>query len=132
MAGDLPLAESVVVHAQADAGVANTLTKRINDTGGRVLHRFGSQVLIGQLTEGTRLQVSDLHGAVAAAARNAPDPDDLTDLDETGRLGLKALRLRETPGFLHAKAHRHLHGKAWDTAEAMPPDAPSGSAGAPP
>ncbi|HEU5473871.1 MAG TPA: RICIN domain-containing protein [Actinophytocola sp.] len=132
MAGDLPLAESVVVHPRADSGIADSLTERINDTGGRVLHRFGPQVLIGQLTEGTRLQVSDLHGAVAAAARNAPDPDDLADLDDTGRLGLQALRLRETPGFLRAKAHRPLAGKGWGTADAMPPDAPSGTAGAAP
>ncbi|MGC7096784.1 RICIN domain-containing protein [Amycolatopsis lurida] len=132
MAGDLPFAESVVVQPQADVGVADALTERINDTGGRVLHRFGPRVLIGHLAEGSRLQVADLGGAVAASALNAPDPDDFADLDETGLLGLQALRLRETTAFIQAKAQRRLAGESWDTADAMPPDAPSGTGGAPP
>ena len=132
MAGDLPFAESVVVQPQAGAGVADALAERISDTGGRVLHRFGPRVLIGQLTEGTRLQVSDLGGAVVASALNAPDPEDFADLDDTGLLGLQALRLRETSDFITAKAQRLLAGEAWDTANAMPPDAPSGMAGAAP
>jgi hypothetical protein len=132
MAGDLPFAESVVVQPQADVGVADALAERINDTGGRVLHRFGPRVLIGQLTEGTRLQVSDLGGAIVASAFNAPHPDDVADLDDTGLLGLQALRLRETSDFIRAKAQRPLAGEAWDTANATPPDAPSGTAGAAP
>jgi hypothetical protein len=123
MAGDLPFEEVLVIHhpdmAATPALVADTAP-------GRVLQRFGDRVEI-------RL------GAGAGGGASIPDIPEavLASLSETERLGVQALQLRASPGFVSAKANRQREGEVWNmpgcsgAPVAPPPRLLPGVAGAP-
>jgi hypothetical protein len=129
MAGDVPMSERAVVLAAdaehgAPAGPAGP--------GGRVVHRFGPRVLIGDLPPAVHEEVEVAFKA--KVFRAGVDTDALVaamdDLDDVGAMGLAALRLRESAGFAEAKSARPHAGASWDTAEATSPD-PPGAPGSP-
>ena len=83
---------------------------RVQEEGGRVLHVYGSRVLIEQ----TPRSGADVEDAIVEEATE--------NLSETERLGLAAWNARQTEEFESAKELRPLEGDAWDLHE--PPDAP--------
>ena len=107
MAGDLGLTEIAVLEAGRPPG--------------RVLHRFG--------------RVSIVSPEPGMAAPRAPEELAPDDLDETERLGLAALRLRESDEFLAAKRSRPRDGQPWEMTDCTtvePPPRPAPGAPAEP
>ncbi len=129
MAGDSPVRERIIVSPVHESTASDLIEKRVEDAGGRVFHRFGPQVLIAELPEQRRLHLPEFRGVALGATAEAVEVD-TAGLDETGALGLAALKLRETDEFLRAKARRPLAGEPWDAQGAMPPDAPPEVSGA--
>jgi hypothetical protein len=115
MAGDLGITEQAIIvdgagqAREADAGAAQQ--------GGRAIHRYG--------------RVSILALPEEAAGRALPGAAALEEppagLDEVERLGLAALRLRESQEYRAAKQDRPRAGEPWDmpdcTTVAPPPPA---------
>jgi hypothetical protein len=111
MAGDLGLTEIAVL--EAPAGAAERRPP------GRVLHRFGRVSI-----------VAPEPGTAATATPVAPDEID-DDLDETERLGLAALRLRESDEFLAAKRSRPRDGEPWEMTDCTAVEPPASLRAAP-
>ncbi len=117
MAGDLDIHEAAFVLRPATEGRAADAFSRVEETEGRVLHRYGPRVMIGEVPAGRVLEET------ANLARLAAD-----DLDAAGALGLAAFALRQSPEFAAAKANRPFDGADWDREGAEPPDLPPGMA----
>jgi hypothetical protein len=100
MAGDLGITERAIIETAAVEGAAAA-----RETGGQVIHRYGrvsilalpDQAVTGRLPE----------EAVAVE-------EGLPGLDEVERLGLAALRLRESAEYRSAKQNRPRADAAWD------------------
>jgi hypothetical protein len=94
MAGDLGLTELAVLDAPAGA--------QLERPPARILHRFG--------------RVSIVSPDPDAGGADVPRPPEevADDLDETERLGLAALRLRESDEFLAGKRSRPRDGEPWE------------------
>ncbi|WP_208870674.1 FG-GAP-like repeat-containing protein [Streptomyces aquilus] len=97
MAGDFDITERAVLGADAaQRGAAPTWPGV-----GQTLHRYG------------RVSVVAVPGGPAAAAPG-PEPGDTDGLTEVERLGLAALRLRESTAYRTAKARRLRDAEPWD------------------
>lgn len=89
----------------------------VADRGGRVLHVYGSRVLIGRMP----LEDAGMEASIARV-ENAVIEETPENLSETEFLGLAAWNARQTEEFTSTKEQRPLEGDAWDVHE--PPDAP--------
>lgn len=100
-------------------------TERLAQTGGRVLHRYGSRILIGDVPATATRKASAARGVLsyhAGAAREVPKR-----LTECETLGLGAWNLRQSARFATAKDNRPHNGQRWDDASPtapIPPDGP--------
>jgi hypothetical protein len=110
MAGDLGLTELPVL--EAPRGAEERLPT------GRVLHRFGRVSIISPDPD-----------AAGADIPREPEEVGSDDLDETERLGLAALRLRESDEYRAAKLSRPRDGEPWEmtdcTSVEPPPSRPA-------
>ena len=116
MAGDLGLTELPVLEAPGGAEEPRPP--------GRVLHRFGRLSIVAPTVA----------GSIPPAPDEAIQPD---ELDETERLGLAALQLRESDEYRDAKLRRPRDGEPWEmtdctAVEPPPPSPPAPGAVAPP
>ncbi len=116
MAGDLGLTELPVLEAPGGAEEPRPP--------GRVLHRFGRLSIVAPTVA----------GSIPRAPDEAIQPD---ELDETERLGLAALQLRESDEYRDAKLRRPRDGEPWEmtdctAVEPPPPSPPAPGAVAPP
>jgi hypothetical protein len=110
MAGDLGLTELAVLEASA-----KTEDER---RPGHLLHRYGRVTILSVPDEAA---VAGIPGAAELATRER-------DLDEVERLGLAALRLRESAEYRAAKRDRPRDGEPWDMTDCTtvePPSPPS-------
>jgi hypothetical protein len=100
MAGDLDIYERAVLEDRASPPAA-ALTRQ---TPGRTIHRYGRVSVIAEPDQATT-------GPVPGASELAESP---TGLNEIERLGLAALRLRESEDYGAAKRSRPRAGEPWD------------------
>ena len=126
MAGDIGTAENVVILEEVTErgpALAPAVAAAAEATSGRVLHRFGPRVLITEDLAGAEAEdlLEPAAGIVAGAPAEVPR-ERLRSLDLTGRLGIQALALRQSPDYRERKARRPLAGALWDTPEALSPD----------
>ena len=96
MAGDISVTERAVLGADANHRGAAPAWPGL----GHTIHRYG--------------RVSVVTSPAGAAAPPAPEPGDADGLTEVERLGLGALRLRESAGYRAAKSRRPRHAEVWD------------------
>src|SRR4051794_33176278 len=101
MAGDLNVVEAVTL--QETAAPRPTAETLAEPTAARVIHRYG------QLNILARPDGESPAGVARVAEFGAPD-----QLGEVERLGLAALRLRESEDFKRIKRNRPRAGEAWD------------------
>jgi hypothetical protein len=109
------------------AGVADRYgtNERLAQTGGHVLHRYGSRVLIGDVSAGAARKASATRGVRSyhpGAVRDVPKR-----LTEAETLGLGAWNLRQSTRFATAKVNRPHEGQRWDAVSPtapIPPDGP--------
>ena len=99
--------------------------ERLGDAGGRVLHRFGSRVLIGDVPARVARKATATAGVRSAhAGAVAKPPGRLTEVEA---MGVAAWNLRMSAGYARAKEERPHDGLRWDAAPAngpVPPDGP--------
>ena len=98
--------------------------ERVRDAGGRVLHRFGSRVLIGDVPARVTRKASATTGLRSAhAGVVAKPPGRLTEVEA---MGVAAWNLRLSAAYTQAKEQRPHDGLRWDAAPggAIPPDGP--------
>ncbi len=124
MAGDLKLNEEVVVLGSRADAIGMRAARSMEKAGGRVLHQFGPRVMVMEVSKTSQ---DDLLRGLRGASF-APTPSRISvatrqTLDTTGLLGYEALRLRQKSSFRRAKENRPLAKAAWDTDEALRPDA---------
>ena len=126
MAGHTGTAEKVIILEEVTARrpvLAPEVAAAAETANGRVLHRFGPRVLVTEDLDG--VEPEDLQEEVPGLVVGAPaavSEARLQDLDVTGRLGVRALALRQSSAYNHQKARRPLAGALWDTPEALSPD----------
>jgi hypothetical protein len=100
MAGDLQITERAIIETTAGA----TAAAAAQPAGGQIIHRYG--------------RVSIMALPDQARAGRPPGPavaaESLAVLDEVERLGLAALRLRESADYRAAKQNRPRAAEAWD------------------
>jgi hypothetical protein len=102
MAGDLDVTERAVLQESTEAARARSAPAQEGVE--RVIHRYGRLgILAGEAAEGEQ---------PAGAARSAVEDD--SGLSELERLGLRALRLRESSQYRQEKANRPRAGEQWD------------------
>jgi hypothetical protein len=108
-------------------GVADryATNERVRDAGGRVLHRFGSRVLIGDVPARVTRKAASTPGLKSAhAGVVAKPPGRLTEVEA---LGVAAWNLRMSAAYAQAKEDRPHDGLRWDAAPPagpIPPDGP--------
>jgi hypothetical protein len=102
MAGDLDVMEAVVLNG--NGAVALTEGAAVREVP-RVIHRYGQLSILA--VPGGEMPA----GVVQSRALGASDTDGLGELE---RLGLAALRLRESEEFRKAKENRPRAGEDWD------------------
>jgi FG-GAP-like repeat len=100
MAGDLGITERAVLESATGIAAAPPT----GQVPGPAIHRYG-RVSIMAVPEG------ETGGPVPGAIDLAEPPASLSDVEQ---LGLAALRLRESAGYLEAKRRRPRAGEAWD------------------
>jgi hypothetical protein len=100
MAGDLDITEQAVLEDAATPGARSAREEPGEQDGARVIHRYGRLGI-----------VAGAEAAVGAGARSAIDDTGLSELE---RLGLRALRLRESGDYREAKRNRPRAGEEWD------------------
>jgi hypothetical protein len=120
MAGDLPIDEGVVLTEAAEPDLGEALGSLVLREGreqspGQVLHSYGRVKIIDTPPGGIRTSLAQEAGARGLWSRSAEAPPDITaDLDPTERLGLAALRMRESDGYAQAKLHRVGQSEPWN------------------
>jgi len=121
MAGDLSISELAVLE-EAGGPAAEALAP---ESPARAIHRYGRVSILAVPED-----------AAAAAVLAAPDLSESAEgLDEVERLGLAALRLRESEDYRAAKRNRPRAGEHWDMPDCttvVPPPSPAGEAVAAP
>jgi len=99
--------------------------ERLSDAGGRVLHRFGSRVLIGDVPPRVARKPATTPGLRSAhVGAVAKPPGRLTEIEA---LGVEAWNLRMSAAYAKAKDDRPHDGVRWDAATTdgrIPPDGP--------
>jgi hypothetical protein len=114
----------IILDAKGVADVRGT-AGRLEDAGVRVLHRYGSRVVIGEVPRVGRRGVTAKRGVRsihAGAVRDTP-----RGLSEAEAAGLAAWNLRASRRYATAKARRPRDGERWDTTDGtplLPPDGP--------
>jgi hypothetical protein len=114
----------VILDAKGVADVRGAAA-RLEDAGGRIIHRYGSRVLIGDVPPGSARGVAKQRGVRSfhtGALREKP-----RGLTEAESLGLAAWNLRVSRSYATAKANRPMEGQRWDVHGAtplIPPDGP--------
>src|SRR4051812_46701671 len=128
MAGDIGVDEQVIVVSAQARELAAEIAASANQQGGRVVHRYGARVMIGEIPEHRSDQVRASiapHTAEVAATPQQLAPQATAGLDEIGSLGLAAFSLRQSREYIAAKAQRPHQNAKWDTGGALrPPDPP--------
>ena len=116
----------VILDAKGVADVSGT-AERLEGAGGRVLHRYGSRVLIAEVPPAGARGVAGQRGVRSVhmgALREKP-----RGLNEAESVGLAAWNLRVSQRYATAKAKRPLDGQRWDGARGaaplIPPDGPA-------
>ncbi len=129
MAGDLEIEEQAIVLESESPTTPPRAAASVKAGEGHILHTFGPRVMIAEVPKGAeagvRSRVDTLPGSVLS-----PKPETLSDsvtrdLDETGRLGLEALRLRQSDDYSKAKQERPRKDELWDEVPGQSPDAAS-------
>ena len=113
----------IILDARGVADVHGT-TDQVEGAGGRVLHRYGSRVLIGEVPQTVARGVAAQRGVRSVhttALRDKP-----RGLSATEAVGLAAWNLRVSRGYANAKAKRPLDGERWDAVGAAPLIPPDG------
>jgi len=118
MAGDIGIREQILILPKGvsrggSAGAALALAP----AGGRIMHQYGTRVLLAELPPGGEARLRS-HSAMAEASFAAEADDDLTD---TERLGVDAFALRQSPDYAEAKAARPHQGASWDGTDGSDP-----------
>jgi hypothetical protein len=114
----------VILNAKGVADIRGE-SARLEDAGGRIIHRYGSRVLIGEVPAGSSRGVTKQRGVRSfhtGAVREKP-----RGLTEAENLGLAAWNLRVSRSYATAKANRPMEGRRWDAPGAVPlipPDGP--------
>jgi hypothetical protein len=108
-------------------GVADTrrTTDRLEDAGGRILHRYGARVLIGEVPPGAGRGIAAQRGI--RAVHTGPVREKPRGLTEAESLGVAAWNLRASRSYATAKANRPGDGERWDITgdtPLIPPDGP--------
>jgi hypothetical protein len=120
MAGDLGTVERVVVN---ESGMAASAVD-----GTQVVHRYGRVQITAESGAAADVGPPVEAGGGSYQAGDVPESV-LEDLDELERLGLAALRLRESEGYLNAKRYRPRDGEPWNipgcTTVVPTPEAPA-------
>lgn len=101
------------------------VTDGVEDRGGHVLHRYGTRILIGDLSASAARGVTGAPGVVRYHAGAVEDrPRRLTEAEA---LGVSAWNLRQSRAFATAKRGRPHDGLRWDsTGVAAAPEPPDG------
>lgn len=127
MAGDIGIREQLLVLPPSGAlegpdggGAEARATVALARAGGRIMHRYGSRVLLAEVPPGaeTRLASESLAEGVDTAGAAAGIPDDLT---ETEQLGVEAFYLRQSAPYSAAKANRPHQGETWEGPDGVHP-----------
>src|SRR5688500_12175230 len=115
----------VILDAKGVADVPGT-AERLEEAGGRILHRYGSRVLITEVPPAGARGVAGQRGVRSfhtGAVREKP-----RGLSEAESVGLAAWNLRVSQRYATAKSKRPLDGQRWDGAKRaaplIPPDGP--------
>ena len=114
----------VILDAKGVADVRGAAA-RLEDAGGRIIHRYGSRVLIGEVPPEAGRGVAAQRGVRSfhtGAVREEP-----RGLTEAESVGLAAWNLRVSRAYAAAKAKRPMEGQRWDAQGAtplVPPDGP--------
>lgn len=125
MAGDIGVQEQVIVVASAASDMVRAAVAGAHSEGARVYHRYGPRVMIGEVPDERAKQVRAAVGdAQVTAAPNELSAASTDELDPVGALGLAAFSLRQSPGYIAAKANRPHKDATWDKAGLLPPDPP--------
>jgi hypothetical protein len=123
MAGDVGLEERVIVAPTGVDDIGAAAAGPVAEGIGRVVHRYGPRVLVfEQGTESAEALAAAVPGAEVGDSGAEVSDSLVAGLDETGRLGLEAFRLRSTEDYAGVKAQRPLAGESWDHAHATVPD----------
>jgi hypothetical protein len=88
------------------------------EAGGRAVQAYGDRALIVELPEGAEDRSPAAVGIVGI--HKGPVPEDLSDLDEVGRMGAAAWNLRQSPAFDRSRRTRIGEGRSWGDEEAEP------------
>ena len=99
--------------------------ERLAGAGSRVLHRFGSRVLIGDMPARVARKATATAGVRSAHAGAVAKPPGR--LNEVEALGVAAWNLRVSPEYARAKEERPHDGLRWDAVPGggpLPPDGP--------
>jgi hypothetical protein len=123
MAGDLDITERAVLDDAAAARSAAAQPR--GQDGERVIHRYGRLGIVAEAPGAAQPGAAQPGTAQPGAARAATVVDD-SGLTNVERLGLRALRLRESGDYQQEKANRPRAGEQWDmgdctTAAPAPP-----------
>lgn len=97
-------------------------SQRLEESGGRILHRYGARVLICEIPRGGSRSIARQRGVRSlhvGALREAP-----RRLSEAEALGVQAWNLRLSRRYAAAKATRPHDGERWDAEGPIPPDGP--------
>jgi hypothetical protein len=114
----------IILDAKGVADIRGT-ADRLGGAGGRILHRYGARVLIGEVPPAATRGVAGQRGVRSVhtgAVREKP-----RGLTEAESLGLAAWNLRVSRRYATAKAKRPREGEPWDLVGAtplIPPDGP--------
>ena len=108
-------------------GVADTrrTAERLEEAGGRILHRYGARVLIGEVPPGAGRGIAAQRGI--RAVHTGPVREKPRGLTEAESLGVAAWNLRVSRRYATAKANRPADGLRWDIegeTPLIPPDGP--------
>ena len=117
MAGDVGLEERVIVAPAGGDDIGAAAAAPVAEGMGRVVHRYGPRVLVfEQGTESAEALAAAVPGATVGVSGADVSDSLAAGLDETGRLGLDAFRLRSSEDYAGAKAQRPFAGASWDHA----------------
>jgi hypothetical protein len=107
------MTESIVILTHAGRRAADNARKRVVRAGAHVRQQYGPEVLIVE-AEPEVIETLGAKRGVAGVFSGAVPPALLTDLDETGKLGVVAWNERQSAAFQQAKQERPGEGLAWD------------------
>jgi hypothetical protein len=102
----------------APAASPGSVRAWLAEAGGRAVQAYGDRALIVELPDGAEDRFPAVAGIVGI--HTGPVPEDLSDLDEVGRMGAAAWNLRQSPAFGRSRRTRIGEGRSWGDEEAEP------------